>query len=386
MTDTFFAFRTTTSDPEVLKAYEKILKDPRNHSPNAKQVQDALEKAFAKQFRAKARTDSKRLEPDFTFSESSFTKAVSSVIGKKLTEGEGKFKRGQSKKRKPQEIGTVKLTDEIKQSALRQVSAKELDDKSIAALNVNRGKDLLEAIKKTSDGPEFYNKSKFLQISKMVDGKVETLNIITPASLFKVPPFFARYSRTENEITVSLSDAFERDLINEIKQVTDITADKGFDNLSKILKNFTKTKISLKTAQGVKEFAVTVPTGGSIPMARARITRTKQTKADRKQIGRFISKEQLSVLVRQRVTNKMPKGPRRGPPLSDQVLTFRTGRFAKSVNVVSLNYKSSIIRYFYDPIYRVHEETTRDPRELIETSIREVVQRKFARQFAITRI
>lgn len=386
MTDTFFAFRTTTSDPEVLKAYEKILKDPRNHSPNAKQVQDALEKAFAKQFKATARADSKRLEPDFTFSESSFTKAVSSVIGKKLTEGEGKFKRGQSKKRKPQEIGTVKLTDEIKQSALRQVSAKELDDKSIAALNVNRGKDLLEAIKKTSDGPEFYNKSKFLQISKMVDGKVETLNIITPASLFKVPPFFARYSRTENEITVSLSDAFERDLINEIKQVTDITADKGFDNLSKILKNFTKTKISLKTAQGVKEFAVTVPTGGSIPMARARIRRTKQTKADRKQIGRFISKEQLSVLVRQRVTNKMPKGPRRGPPLSDQVLTFRTGRFAKSVNVVSLNYKSSIIRYFYDPIYRVHEETTRDPRELIETSIREVVQRKFARQFAITRI
>jgi hypothetical protein len=386
VTDSFIAFKTKTSDPEVLKAYQKILKDPRNSSPRAKQVQDAIEMAFGKIFGGRPRLGSERLKPDLMLSDNSFTKAVSSVLGSKVEESELKFKRGQSKKRKPTEIGKIKLTDEIKQSALGQVSAKELDDKSIADLNVNRGKELLEAIKKTSDGPEFYNKSKFLQISKMVDGKVETLNIITPASLFKVPPFIARYSRTEDSITLSLSDAFERDLINEIKQVTDITADKGIENLTKLFKDFTKTRTSLKTAQGVKEFAVTVPTGGSIPMGRARIRRTKQAKTNRKEIGRFISKEQLSVLVRQRVTNKMPKGPRRGPPLSDQVLTFRTGRFAKSVNVVSLNYKSSIIRYFYDPIYRVHEETTRDPRELIETSIREVVQRKFARQFAITRI
>ena len=386
MTDSFIAFKTKTSDPEVLKAYEKILKDPRNSSPNAKQVQDAIEIAFGKIFGGKPRLGSDRLKPDLKLSENSFTRAVSSVLGSKVEQSELKFKRGQSKKPKPTEIGKIKLTEEIKQSALGQVSANELDDKSIASLNVNRGKELLEAIKKTSDGPEFYNKSKFLQISKMVDGKVETLNIITPASLFKVPPFIARYSRTEDSITLSLSDAFERNLINEIKQVTTITADKGIENLTKLFKDFTRTRTSLKTAQGVKEFSIAIPTGGSIPMARARIRRTKQTKADRKQIGRFISKEQLSVLVRQRVTNKMPKGPRRGPPLSDEVLTFRTGRFARSVNVVSLNYKSSIIRYFYDPIYRVHEETTRDPRELIETSIREVVQRKFARQFAITRI
>lgn len=386
MADSFIVFKTKTSDPEVLKAYKKIIQDPRNSSPTAKQTQDAIEIAFGKLFGGKPRLGSERLKADLQLSENSFTNAVSKILGSKLEESELKFKRGQSKKPKPTEIGKIKITDEIKEAALRQITAKDLNEQAITALNVNRGKELLEAIKNTSDGPEFYNKSRFLQISRMIDGKVETLNVITPASLFKVPPFVVRYSRTEDSITLSLSDAFEKNLLNEIQQVTTITAEKGIENLTKLFNEFAKTKTSIKTAQGIKEFSIAIPTGGSIPMSVARIKRTSQSKAKRKETSRFISKEQLSVLVRQRVIDKMPKGPRRGPPLSNQVLTYRTGRFAKSVNILFLNYRNFVINYFYDPIYRVFEDSDRDPRELIETSIREVVQRKFAREFRITRV
>ena len=52
----------------------------------------------------------------------------------------------------------------------------------------------------------------------MVDGQVETLNVLTPPNLFDVPPFFVRYSRSEDKIYLSLSSAFEKKLLNEIEK------------------------------------------------------------------------------------------------------------------------------------------------------------------------
>ena len=53
----------------------------------------------------------------------------------------------------------------------------------------------------------------------------------------------------------------------------------------------------------------------------------------------------------------MPKGPRRGPPLSPNILTERTGEFRRSVRVIP-NYRKSLIRFFYNPLYGVHREQT----------------------------
>ena len=44
-----------------------------------------------------------------------------------------------------------------------------------------------------------------------------------------------------------------------------------------------------------------------------------------KQQQKFISGAQLSALVQKRMGQIMPRGPRRGPPLSPNVLTERTG-------------------------------------------------------------
>ena len=43
------------------------------------------------------------------------------------------------------------------------------------------------------------------------------------------------------------------------------------------------------------------------------------------------------------------------------------------------------MNYFYDPLYGVHRDTDRNPDELIEKSIREIVVQLFSRQFNIVR-
>jgi len=100
--------------------------------------------------------------------------------------------------------------------------------------------------------------------------------------------------------------------------------------------------------------------------------------------NRFISGAQLTAMLQKLMRQKMPKGPRRGPPLSDDVLTERTGRFRRSTTVIP-NYRQNMIRFMYDPIYKTFIDTPRNPDELIESSLREIVQKLFSRQFKIVR-
>jgi len=95
-----------------------------------------------------------------------------------------------------------------------------------------------------------------------------------------------------------------------------------------------------------------------------------------------ISEKELSRRVKLSVINRMPKGPVGGKPLSDSVLTYRTGRFAKSIEVF-YSRKLRAILYFYNPIYIVHETTGRDPRKLIESSIRRVTVKAMGHKFNI---
>lgn len=99
---------------------------------------------------------------------------------------------------------------------------------------------------------------------------------------------------------------------------------------------------------------------------------------------KFISGAQISALVRRRLGDKMPKGPRRGPPLAPDILTERSGRFRSSVQVIP-NYRKSVMSFYYDPIYQVFNNTGRDPDVFVGQTIREVVQGLFNRNFLITR-
>ena len=110
----------------------------------------------------------------------------------------------------------------------------------------------------------------------------------------------------------------------------------------------------------------------------------KKGKGQRDTTQKFISAAQMTVMVQRRLGALMPKGPRRGPPLSDNILTERTGRFRTSVAVIP-NYRANVIRFFYDPIYKSLIDSARNPDLLVGNTIREVTQRLFARQFSVVR-
>jgi hypothetical protein len=104
----------------------------------------------------------------------------------------------------------------------------------------------------------------------------------------------------------------------------------------------------------------------------------------RQKAQKFISGAQITALVQRRLAQKMPKGPRRGPPLSENILTERTGRFRSSVQVIP-DYRRSIMNFFYDPIYKTFIGTSRDPDRFVGDSVREVVQQLYSRNFLVTR-
>tara|TARA_Y100000593_G_scaffold53471_1_gene100133 strand:+ start:543 stop:1871 length:1329 start_codon:yes stop_codon:yes gene_type:complete len=111
----------------------------------------------------------------------------------------------------------------------------------------------------------------------------------------------------------------------------------------------------------------------------------KQKKAKRKGGGSaFLSGADISVLARKRLGKIMPKGPRRGPPLSPDVLTERTGAFRRSVRAIP-NYRKSMVSFFYNPLYGVHVGTDRDPNVFVGDTIREIMLGIFKRQFRVVR-
>ena len=120
---------------------------------------------------------------------------------------------------------------------------------------------------------------------------------------------------------------------------------------------------------------------GSALIGKGTIKRKKSKSSGSQQ---FISSAQLTSMLFKKLGEKMPRGPLRGPPLSPVVLTERTGRFRRSARVVP-NYRRNLMNYFYDPLYGVHRDTDRNPDELIEKSIREIVVQLFSRQFNIVR-
>ena len=111
----------------------------------------------------------------------------------------------------------------------------------------------------------------------------------------------------------------------------------------------------------------------------------KQKKAKRKGGGTaFLSGADISVLVRKSLGKKMPKGPRRGPPLKPDILTERTGEFRRSVRAIP-NYRKSMVSFFYNPLYGVHVGTDRDPNVFVGDTIREIMLGIFKREFKVVR-
>lgn len=95
--------------------------------------------------------------------------------------------------------------------------------------------------------------------------------------------------------------------------------------------------------------------------------------------GKMLSEVQFSALVRKAIIDDSVKGPIKGPPLDKArgVLTYRTGRYANSIRVTSINFKTQMIRYFYNPIYLVHERSIYRPSKHIAKHIKDLAKQVY---------
>mgnify|MGYP001593507164 CR=1 FL=1 len=71
--------------------------------------------------------------------------------------------------------------------------------------------------------------------------------------------------------------------------------------------------------------------------------------------GKLLSMAQFSALLRRAVIDDSPHGPIGGRTTHPSILTYRTGQYANSIKIVEQNFKSNIFKFFYDPLYGVHE-------------------------------
>jgi hypothetical protein len=225
--------------------------------------------------------------------------------------------------------------------------------------------------------------------------------VFFPYSHFNNKFFDAKYE--EGNIKVFIKSSVEKIFNEQLATSTAaLTLGNSLDDYDKAVKELAASgkfvKVPVSTFN--TEIKYLVPTGGSIPMSTGNFFSVKRKykrppfiRTGNETIGKykkeaeympdtFLSSEFLSLLVRKKVVESMPHGPIGGRPLSTTKLTYRTGRFANSIQLL-VNYRSRIVQYYYNPIYYVHEMTSRDPQKLITQSINEVLREKFSQKFNI---
>jgi len=106
----------------------------------------------------------------------------------------------------------------------------------------------------------------------------------------------------------------------------------------------------------------------------------KNGKKPDKNTQRFISGVQFTALVREHMRKNMSKYGKPNPP----TLKERTGTFRKSI-IISPNYKTSTISYYYNPLYSSLDRYGYKPDEQVEGSIRQVAQMLFSQKFQLRR-
>lgn len=407
MANDIVGFRFVIEDEHILKTYTDYLDSFDKHPPLSDYEKHLIfnraETALGRLQGAKTRGGSKALVPDFDLDGSVLQRALYDVLGVNVSNAEAKLKRGD---RVGTKIGSLSPDSALisgsiitrfknivkKDQNLDNIKDINLDNYT-NILNVNGGEAIYNAIKKDRNlFNAFYAKAQFLQIFKKIDNTIEVSNLFFPISKFKVPPFKFAYIKNSKgfpRIALSLNDSFENQLLSNLQQIPPVIH----------AKNVEEFKDDLDTiALGVKgkkykypKFAFKllfeVPTGGSIPLGGARVkykpASEKTTSLEK--TNQFISAAQLTLMARTKVQQNMRPLLFANQKASPPTMTYRSGRFVDSLKIASLDYKNSIIQYFYNPLYKRNEQFGYEVDTLIEGSLRETIASLYQKKFQLVR-
>lgn len=219
-------------------------------------------------------------------------------------------------------------------------------------------------------------------------------------------------SLTPTNISFAYTDRFESEAIAKIEKAVRAAAKRQFDeNVAKILKDTDVAKF-LGTLEDLKELnkktiaSVGADISGSMPIGKIKIPNytvkrktsgsafqsrigsirslLQETRVKTPSMGDFVTDDTITALTKREMLRRMPIGPIGGPPKSSRVLTYRTGRFVDSVQVIA-DMRSKAMQYYYDPNYWIHEATSRNPRNLIGSSINSVTRSLFGKRFNLVK-
>ena len=400
-------FRFVIEDEHILKEYSNYLESFDKNPPLSDAEKHAIfvqaEQALARLQGAKARGGSKPLVPDFDLDGSVLQRALYDVLGVNVSSSEAKLKRGD---RVGTKIGSLSpdsalisgsILTRFKNIVKRSEnfdSIKDIDlDRYTNILNINGGKAIFDAIKKDKElFQAFYAKAQFLQIIKKIDGKIDISNLYFPISKFKIPPFKFAYIKNSAgfpRVSLSLNDSFENQLLSNLQKLPPVIHAKQIDEFKDDLETLSlgvKGK-RFKYPKFAFKLLFETPTGGSIPLGGAKVKYKSDVKrtTSLEHTNRFISAAQMTLMARERIKNNMRPLITPNQAASPPTMTYRSGRFVESFKIASVDYRNSVIKYFYNPLYKRNEQFGYEVDSLVVGSLRETIADLYQRKFQLVR-
>lgn len=199
-----------------------------------------------------------------------------------------------------------------------------------------------------------------------------------------------------SSLYIAYTTAYENKVLERLKTALQNKSGQAVD---KIIKDSDIKNLLLAPPDVTTQ--ILVPSGGSIPISTVKYPNTyiprinkaafqsrinsivsilRETRGSTKTMGDFITDDTITALTKREMLRRMPIGPVGGPPKSSRVLTYRTGRFVNSLQVMA-NIRTQNMQYYYDPNYWVHEATSRNPKDLIGSSLNSVTRSLFGKRF-----
>lgn len=238
---------------------------------------------------------------------------------------------------------------------------------------------------------ERFKRLVYAKVSTMLLNNIYNINGVQGTRLVGLQLPFSKFNAKhikvkieKNALVFSINDSLQRELFKKL----DVMYQKELREMSKPVKrriggkgNSTIVEI-YPLLEGTQVFGAEVTNSVNLRPSNSVIARIPQSKAkDKPSSQKFISGTQWTVLVQQRLGQTMSQLGNPEPPM----LKERSGRFRTSVAVYP-DFRNNLLKYTYNPLYASLEQYGYDPDLQVETSIREVSQRLYARAFNIVKV
>lgn len=224
---------------------------------------------------------------------------------------------------------------------------------------------------------DFFNNSASTDIAVIADGLVKYYNLSFSRSSFLSRDFNITWDPATNTFNTKLVPSKEAEIRNLIENA-------GTEYNAKTIREFEAGLNNLKR-RGIANFAeltvdVSYLSNKGIPTSSA----TLYTDSKDFIVGRFISAIDLTILIRRKIQANMRPQSFTSPPRPPR-MTTRTLQFRNSFEIRSLDYRRSVMNYFYLPYYDENERYGYEVSGLVQRSIRSVLQERLGRQLNLVR-